>query len=304
MNGKREVGRPARGAAAGGFVGALRRAPGLERRAVLAAVGAAMLLGTVGCRGTSQKIELASSLVAPKLDLDHTRKILESNASRWTNLSATCDIGISNPQIPAEEHTVTVGDGSLVFSKPGSIRITVPDSEQAAVKMVGDGKTYRVDMPLFSSASSSYSGNYSDPATSQQGRISFLPPEVATALEPTSLLPDYAAMLTQLESYSGLYSLAFVTAPAPAVKATSLIVIDRRTERPASVEKYNFQDGSLRARIIYLGFDTLPVAGADAVVVPTLFRIVYPEEQTTVQILLRDVQLNGRINPAQFKVPG
>jgi hypothetical protein len=287
--------------AVGRFVGVFRHMPGLERTAVLAALAAAVLLGMAGCRSTGQRIELASSFTAPKRDLDYTRGVLDSNARRWTNLAATCEIVITNPQIPGPEHQVTINDGSLVFSKPGSIRITAPDSDQPSVKMVGDGKTYRVDMPVFSST---YSGKYSDPVTPQQGRISFLPPEVATALEPTILLAERAPMLIQLESHSGLYSLAFVTAPEPAVKPTGLIVLDRRRERPASVEEYKLEDGSLRARIVYLDFEMLPVAGGEAAVVPTLFRIVYPEEQTAVQVLLHDVTLNGKINPAQFKVPG
>jgi len=293
----KKIGSPLHLTSAGRLATSFRRMSACT--ALLAAVVAGMVPGMAGCRHTNQKIELASAFTAPKRDLDYTKEILYANARRWTNLAAGCQIAISSPQIPG--HRVIIPDGNLVFSKPGSIRIIAPDSDQPSLRIVGDGKTYRVDMPLFSST---YSGKYSDAVTPQQGRINFLPAEMATALEPSSLLAERAPMLTQLEWFSGLYSLVFVATPVAAVKPIGLIVVDRRSERPASVEEYNLEDSSLRARILYLRFETLPVPGEDAVFVPNELRIIYPEEQTTIDILLHDITLNGKINPAQFKVAG
>ncbi len=278
------------------------RTKGLLCTVALCICSAAVALGAPGCDSAPKTVPLAQPFLAEKHDLEYTMRLLTSNADRWTNLTGTCDIDISSPRIDSPGHVASLQSGVLTFVKPGSVKLVVPDSAEPSIRITGDGKNFRVDMPMFMAT---YTGKYADAVAAQPSRISFLPLEVANALEPTGLLFDKAPMLTQLEQRSGLYGLSIVTTPTPAIKPTGLVVMDRKAEKPVSVEEYYLTDGSLRARIVYLNFQSVPVSGSNAdVLLPAEFMIVYPEEQTTIHVTLRDVKLNGKINPAIFKVSG
>jgi hypothetical protein len=276
--------------------GAARRA----RALVAPLVAVAMALASAACRTAPQPVALQQSAIAPKRDLQYTRAVLKDNARPWATLDATCSVVIFNPRIPLPGNQLPVGSGRLVFEKPDKVRLVAPDSEKATVRLIGDGNAFYVDIPVFRCT---YHGRYTDPVQVDPARLVFLPPDVADALEPANLLVDRAQTLTQVEQHSRVCSLEFVTQPEPAIRTTSLVVINRATDRLASVEKYN-QDGSIRARVLYRAFQSVMTGQQEVVQVPSAFDLTYPEDQTTIRIELRGIVLNSKLSPELFKVEG
>jgi outer membrane lipoprotein-sorting protein len=268
----------------------------LTRVALLAAVAAAAL-AAAGC-AASAKVPLTPPLGAVKRDLAYTKAMLYANHRPWQSLDAGCQVTIANPQIPLPDHQVTVGNGRLRFEKPNMVRIVLPDTNDPQVRIVGDGKAYYAAMPLLTSE---YSGKYTDPVSPQPGRISFLPADVADALEPTNLFVGRGLTLTQEEQISNLYSVEPLTGPEPGIRTTSLVFVDRREEKLRGIEKYN-DDGSIRCRVQYLNIQSVLLKGGQSVQVPVVFDISYPEEQTTIRIQLQGVALNVKMPEGAFDV--
>ncbi|MHC4481492.1 MAG: hypothetical protein ACYS1C_11070, partial [Planctomycetota bacterium] len=262
------------------------------RAAAMRAVGlltACLLAGAAGCGETTERMPLTSADQVPKRSLEYTRDMIRSNARHWMSLQAACQVTIVNPQIPRPGNRVTLTNGRLTYQKPGKIHLAVPDSDQPRIELVGDGRSYRVRMRLFDD---SYSGAYDDPIADQPGRIHFLPADLVDALDPMHVLARRALTLTQQQKFSTLHCLEFVSEPEPSVRYASSLTVDRsRRGRVLAIEKFN-QDGSAKVRMSYPRSET--VAGVEdyPVTVPGAVLMVYPAEQTTIQVLLRGISLN------------
>jgi hypothetical protein len=262
------------------------------------------LLGTAGCGGTDEQVPLPPAAQAPTLGLRETLDLVVGDARYWKTLEATCHAAIRNLRFDVPGNVVALGDGKLTVQKPGKVHLVIPGTGTARLKLVGDGRSYRVEMPVF--GGDSYSGNYGDPMSAQPSRVQFLPAELVDALDPDHLLSGRAQTLTHGPQHSTVQSLDFADDPKPAIRPASRISFDRRSHRIMWVEKYD-ADGSARARIAFRGWsrvETLPGLEEKTAMVPTWFYIMYYGDQTGIAIRLDDVKLNVEVDPDLFKLEG
>lgn len=280
--------------------GGTRRAPKLVAGLVVGLAAPLLLLGAGGCKSEPEWIAPVVPVLVPARSLEYWVSLLKANARPWWSLQADCTVTIRNPRIPLPEDQAVFADGRLQLVKPGKLNLTAPASGRARIKLVSDGRSFRVEMPFFGD---SYGGQYGGPPPPQPGRIHFLPADVVDGLEPEGLLAGRGQALIQWERHSVVFSMLPVWDPEPAFVSDNTIMIDRGLERVVSIEKYA-PDGSVRVRIRYARVEAVADAEGQPVELPTLMRIEYPAQQTSIQILLRNVELNVEVAPETFQLAG
>ncbi|MHC5033549.1 MAG: hypothetical protein ACYTFZ_00730 [Planctomycetota bacterium] len=263
-----------------------------------------LLVGMAGCGGTDEVVPLPAAAQAPTLTLRETLDLIVRDARYWRTLESTCHVAIRSSRFDVPRNVVDLRNGKLTVQKPGKVHLVIPGTGTVRLKLVGDGRSYRVEMPVF--GGDTYSGNYGEPMSVQPSRVQFVPAEVVDALSPDHLLAGRAQTLTHGPQLSTVQSLEFVDDPEPAIRPANLIAFDRTSHRIARVDKYD-ADGSARASIVFRGWsrvEALPGIEEKTAIVPTWFHIMYYGDQTGITIRLEDVKLNVEVDQDLFEVEG
>jgi len=235
----------------------------------------------------------------PYRSLDLLKMNIVANSRRWQTLEATCDLTILNPSIPTPNNALALRAGRIAFDRRSrKVSLAVRGIGGNRVKLVGDGSAYEATV-----LEDVYRGSYGDSLSAETGRVHLMPDDLADALDPANLLWERALTLTQGPLLSQIHALDFIQDPAPHLRMTGSITIDRRRESNLTILKYD-EDGSVRVQIVYL--TVRPYSAGDdeslPAEVPTRLRLDYPQDPSIVLIQLTNVELNTKLDPDQFTV--
>jgi len=274
------------------------------RRAALIGLSAAALV-CVACKTTGRiwDQELPTSPGPPQLPekrLPAIKNIIVQNALAFDSLSAECDVVIASPRINRQPPSISMS-GEISFKKPKKVSLRLYGGGKIYIRLVGDGKKFRVQMPIFGNLE--YDGTYGEPIHTRPDRLSFLPDDVADAFD----LNDVFAGKTQiLRTYTRppewhVDSVILSQFPDSALRIVNSIVIDRTLEQPTSLYKFN-ADGSVRVRIWFANPRLVLGPEEEEVQVPGRIWMWYPGEGTVIGIDLSDIEVNTSIDDAAFRV--
>ncbi len=272
---------------------------GMSRALAALALGlmaAPLALGVGGC-SSQPPIMPARPMPNNVMDLSMITGYIQSNARPWRTLKAHCSVVISSPQFTnVRNHQVSFLRGEIEIEKPGKIRLEAVTG-QRRIFLVGDGAGYRVDMPVFNDG---YEGKYNDPLPVQPRRILLLPQDLVCAWDWGQLLKGEFPVLKNLQGGAVLEMLDVAADSTVDVRAASELAFDRNEKRITSAEIYS-KDTSVRSQIVVQAVDTVP-AGPDKtpVRIPSRVWLSYPKTWTSIQITLRDIQLNTELPADTF----
>jgi len=218
----------------------------------------------------------------------------------WGSLVADCEVTIQSPLITSRGNAITLKRGRLCLQKPGMVNLTVPASGSLQLRLVGDGQAYRVDMPCFRDA---YTGAYGDPVVRTRNRIHFPPDDLAHAFDPLLLIAQGVPMVHHVGMMSYIESLELVEEPREQVQFASTVVFNRLRGQVVEIVKYE-PDQTARVRMNYRALQ-LVSTGDEGQTTPIPYRITmsYLGEQAIIDILLSNIKLNEKLDPALFNVP-
>lgn len=263
--------------------------------------------GGPGSRGPDMNAEEAFLPLPRRLplrDLGTLKKIVMRDARLMRTLTAECTAVIASPYIPFRIPTVQA-TGRLALRKPKHIYLHLDRKGKTVVKLVGDGKRYRVAMPLFDIPTSE--GQYGDPIFPRRDELHFMPDDLADALDLDDVFAGkWQAMRTTAEFEPSLTlwqidSLRLRTdRPEAPLRLFNSLMIDRRQQRVRQLSKYD-EDGNLRVRFTFVQTQIVP-AGQDAqVAVPSFIRIWYPVDNTLIDLRLSCIKVNVKVDERLFE---
>lgn len=269
-------------------------------------VTAVAVLLTAACSSTPDSTEspwrsgAAPPEGLPQRRLEGIKKSVRSEAALWNTLTARCQVAISSPIIRMGENNRVTVQGTLWLKKPGMVRMELDRRDRELATLVGDGRRYLVNMPMFQ-GSPVYRGTYGDELTVRSDRLLFMPDDLAAALDLGNLFTDKAQVLRTYVAPPQWHvdSLQFSQDP-PDIWATSSLVINRNSGQPSLQERYE-RDGELRTRIRYHSRTLVP-AGSQEVQIPDRFTLEYPKQHTFIAIKLTDIRLNQQLSDDRFSV--
>ncbi|MCK4374359.1 MAG: hypothetical protein KAX19_03485, partial [Candidatus Brocadiae bacterium] len=129
--------------------GGTRRAPKLVAGLVVGLAAPLLLLGAGGCTSEPEGIAPVVPVLVPARSLEYWVSLLKANARPWRSLQADCTVTIRNPRIPLPGDQAVFPDGRLQLVKPAKLNLTAPASGRALIRLVSDGRSFRVEMPFF-----------------------------------------------------------------------------------------------------------------------------------------------------------
>ncbi len=275
------------------------RSGGVCRALAVLALGlmaAPLALSTGGC-ASQEAILPARPMPNNVMDMATVMESIRANAGPWRTLEADCSVVVNSPQLNVSGHQVPFVRGRLQIEKPGKIRLEAVEGERRMF-LVGDGTSYRVDLPVFNDG---YEGKYGDPLPMQPRRILIMPDDLVAAWDWASLLEGKYPVLKNLQGGAVLEMLDLVTDPTPDVRAASEIAFDRSERRITSAETYS-RDTRVRAQIVVRGVDTVEGPDKQPVRIPRMVWLGYPISWTSIQISLRHIQLDKEFPKGTFDV--
>ena len=285
---------------------------GRTLRWVTATVLAGGVLLASGCK--PMEIEEAPATVgAREKSLDALKQTILTNSKAFYNLKAECEVVIRTPAISRPPQILMSGE--LAMEKPGKVHLQLFDAGRLYMRLVGDGKDYKVLMPVLSSQ---YSGAYGEPLRPVSNRVHFMPDDLADVLDigvtfgrksqvlraypyTFDLLPGHSPSRVLYPAVWAIDSIVAIEEPRPAVRVANSVLIDRRTERIMRLDKFN-PDGSLRCRIWILRSGLARGKEGKSATVPDEILIWYPFplEDTMVRIRFAKQVVNVDIPPEVF----
>lgn len=320
----------------------------MMRVAVLLALCYSLVATTSGCavaRTTSESSEIGLMLppargeMAADAGLDSIRSAIIANSRNIVTLVADCQVHIRNRTM---EPSSIVLEGQLVMRKPGQIRLDLRRTGSISLRLIGDGRSYRVEQPMFGNVS--YSGEYGKDVEPNRGRITFLPEDLVETIDMSRI---FAGASQVMRAYPRMWDVELRDQRNPRVarnrlridslialpalnergqliyvdgqlmlqdgKLLNSLVLDPRTKRVQVFERFRF-DGSLASRVWILRWAVVSApdmrrdAQPGAMVsceVPELFIINYPTplEGTAIGVRLSNIHVNVPVeDDARFRV--
>jgi len=262
--------------------------------ALLALVAAPLAWSAGGC-ASQPSIVPARPMPNNMMELPTILESIRADASPWHTLQADCTVIVNSPQLNVRGHQVNFVRGRLQIEKPGKIRLEAVTG-QLRIFLVGDGTDYRVDLPAFNDG---YKGKYGGPLPVQPQRILIMPDDLVTAWDWTRLFKGVVPVLKNLQGGAVLELLEMVSDPTPDIKAASEVAFDRTQRRVTSAETYS-KDSRVRAQIVVRAVDTIEGADKQPVRVPRLVWVGYPASWTSIQITLRNIELDKELPKGTF----
>lgn len=250
--------------------------------------------------------------------LEEIRRNILENQKEFASLVAECRIKIRSPLLPERMSGLTFR-GELKLLKPRKIHFVIYHGGQMAMRLVGNGKQYKVEQPIFGDT---YGGKYDSGITSGQDRLHFMPDDLVDGLDLRSLFYGRPQVL---ESYPQRWDIApgslrspvqyppvwvidsLNISPPPNAQPQidNSVMVDRRNERIRRIDKFR-EDGSLRVRIWHL--NTIPVRGSEggSVDLPRNIFLWYPPplEGTMINIRFEKYKVNVPVEKSTFNLGG
>jgi hypothetical protein len=249
-----------------------------------------------GCRSSQpQLIPQAPLMPNNVMDLPTIMSFVRADAGTWDTLTADCSVVIASPQFATGIRQVSFSHGRIMIQKPGQIKLEAVEG-QKRIYLVGDGKQYRVDLPVFRDA---YEGSYGDPLPAQPRRILVMPDDVVTAWDWTGMMVGKVPVLKNLPGGALIDLLDMVSEPTPQVQASGEVAFDRAQRRITSGTKYN-KDTTVRVQIVVRQTETVEGPEKQPARVPSQVWLSY--EGDSIQITLRNIEVGKKFPEGSFDV--
>jgi outer membrane lipoprotein-sorting protein len=263
---------------------------------------AATLLWSAGACHKQEPIVQVMPLPNDLMDLPTLMEFIKADSRLWVTLSADCTVGIISPQIVSrggegagQGNQVAFRQGRLQIEKPGKIRLEAVQS-QHRILLVGDGKTYLVDMPAFGD---SYRGTYGDPLPVQSRRILFMPDDLVMGWDWATVFINKAQVLKNLVGSAMVDSLELITEPSPAIRVVNTITFDRQKRGISMLQKFD-PDATVRVTIMMAAYETVQGPDKKPVKVPSSIWLTYPVTRTMIKVDLHSIEINKQLPEGTF----
>lgn len=274
-------------------------------------------LGLAGC-GSAQR-ELMETPPSPSdaqsRTLNGLMSRIENNQDSFRSFRTKCEAVIRSPLMHRPEQLDLTGE--LTLLKPQRIHLVLRRAGRVVIRLVGNGKQYQVNMPVFRDT---YSGEYGDPIGEDEDRIHMMPDDLVDALDMRGLFWGRPQVLrafpARWDLMAGSLSAPVVTPPVwsidsleitqdpeTQVRVQNSVLIDRRTEQIRRIDKFR-RDGSLRVRMWHLNPGLVQDQDGDAVRMPGGLMIWYPSplEGTIIRLRFTRREVNVPIDQEMFRL--
>jgi len=290
-----------------------------------AAVALTLALGGLilftGCPSMPSSLQAPTSVVLPQRSIDDLKQEIRGNSAVFRTLRAECRVTLRTPLMAGQAGLEM--SGPLVLEKSeGSrfarVHVKLGGPGKLYAELISDGERYSVNMPIFQDMS--YGCGSDDALRPAEGRVHFMPADLAAALDPALLFVDRSLVLRayprswDLEVGSirepaiapPVWEIACIGAASgvrPSVWVDGSILLNRNTEQIDRVDRFR-RDGTLVARIWYLGWTVARDTEGRAARVPRDFILWYPPplEGTTLHVTLSNVKINEPPPEGAFQV--
>lgn len=278
---------------------------------------AAISLGP-GCQSSEPRLaNPPSTTEARSRTLQQLMTRLENNQKSFRTMTARCNVLLQSPLLPSHANRLELS-GELQLLKPRKIRLVLRRMGRVAIRLVGDGENYQVDMPLFND---SYGGHYGDSISGSAKRIHFMPDDLVDALDLQGLFWGKPQMLKayprRWEITPGninspviyppvwhIDSFDITRDPNIGARIESSVLLDRRNEQILRIDKFH-NNGDLRVRMWHRNPSL--VRGQDSSVrLPGGLIIWYPSplEGTVINIRFSNRKVNVPVPEERFILGG
>ncbi|MFO8008923.1 MAG: hypothetical protein R6V05_14440 [Candidatus Brocadiia bacterium] len=250
-----------------------------------------------GCAADDQIAPPQRRLSEPP-EMDQLVSRVLSQAAGWKTLTARCDVIVRSNRIRARGGQVDLRRGKLYMEKPGKINLTVPAKGQHRVRLVGDGKRYLVDMPVFGVR---FTGRYGDPLPKEGTSVAVAPDDLVDAFDPVYVLLGKVQVPRQQGVTLCVDSLRTVREPEPKVLPGYTLMFSWQEAKLIAMWKYR-ADGSIRVETRFARREPFENQDGEGVVVPTRLWLGYLQGPTALVLRLRDVKLDDELETGLFEV--
>jgi len=258
------------------------------------------LISVGGCVSQQPDVPLRAEPALELMSVSQMRAGILRNASPVTTLKADCSATFYSPKIRLEGNQLILENGQLVFAKPGKVMLRLRSSKGVAVRIVGDGENYFVDMPLFQDLR--YGGSYGDPVRAREGKFHLLPDDLADALQLESIIQDrHVFVRADDRNFWMLQAVEVVQDPEMRLRLTHSLRVSRSNEQITEMRKFQ-GEGELRVRITYQNWRPFQVGEATTVEVPQVIILYYPADQSYIGLRLRHIRVNEAVQDGVFNV--
>jgi len=274
------------------------------RMAMCLLMAMGVMMGVSGCRSSDEKlIELSPPMVEQALSLSSIKALVSERARRWVTLKADCELVIRDARIQLPGNQALFRNGKLFIRKTdrgGQIHLTCPGPRGTGIEMVGDGRSYAVNM---SALRTQYSGRYGDTPPGRQEGIFIMPDDIVDAFDLTGVFAGKMLTYAQGPMFSTVHGMVPVTAAGTdavtGIRMVNSVTVDRRGGRVRAYDKYN-PDGTLRVSMRIAGYKPFRASDNTSAEVPT--SVWMGCGGTAVMLRLRAVTLNEELDPNLFTV--
>jgi hypothetical protein len=287
---------------------------------------AATLLVATGCSLNEINVEQPPSPgISRQKTLDELKGRIISNSRSFATLTAKVDVALRSdfllnpPQLNLSGKLALkreLGEDGVPRTK---VYLYLERLGSKRIELIGDGRNYVVDMPVFGDK---YSGEYGEPLSRQRNRIHFMPDDLASAFVITDLFYQSSQVLksypTRWDMIAGNPRNPLVVPPVwiidsirvgggvePRAWVDSSLVLDGNTEEVLRLDRFR-TDGSLRTSIWYLNPGVIRGPDDESVRVPGEVLLWYPPplESTAIRIRLREQRVNVPVSDDTFRIEG
>lgn len=284
------------------------------------------LLVATGCSLNEINVERPPSTgISRQKTLDELKERIISNSRSFATLTAKVDVALrseflqSPPQLNLSGKLALkreIGEDGVPQTK---IYLYLERLGSKRLELVGDGRSYVVDMPIFDDR---YSGEYGEPISRRRNRIHFMPDDLASAFVITDLFSQSSQVLkgypARWDLIAGNPQNPMVVPPIwvidsirvggetePRAWVDSSLVLDRDTEEILRLDRFR-TDGSLRTSIWYLNPGVIRGPDDETVRVPGELLMWYPPplESTVIRIRLKERRVNVPVSDDTFRIEG
>ncbi len=276
--------------------------PETKRRAVGWMAGGAVcaavfcLVAAGGCRSDQKPIDMEPRSVTTPITTAEAIARIMNDQRRWSTMEARCKVMLRNLRIPRPNGQLDLGEGQLFISKPGRISVRVPGSGQLRAKLVGNGQSYTVDIPLLRT---SYAGHYGEPVEPRPNDLIIMPEDIVDAFDMGNVFAGKIQMQVQNPGLSTIFNSVRGPGERPHLLMVNSVSFDRRTGNVLLYSKYN-PNGTARVQMTLADYRPVQSTGEEAVDVPHSLLLVY--SGTSAMLRLADVKLNTTMPDGIFEV--